>query len=168
MANTYTLIASSTVGSGGVADITFSAIPSTYTDLLIKFSARSSTASFGLYITINASSPHAITSRILEGDGASASSYTPTDNISGYINRSVQTASTFSNGELYFPNYLSGNNKSFSSDSVNETNGTSAFSALAALLWSNTAAITSIKLAAPTSANFDQYSTFYLYGISKT
>ena len=168
MANTYTLIASSTVGSGGVADFTFSAIPATYTDLLIKFSGRSSTTSFGLYVIINASSPHAITSKFLEGDGSAAISYSPSDGITAYLNRNIQTASTFSNGELYFPNYLSGNNKSFSSDSVNETNGTSAFSALAALLWSNTAAITSIKLAAPTSATFDQYSTFYLYGISNS
>lgn len=160
------LIETKTVGSGGLADITFNTIPATYTDLLIKYSARSSTANFGLYITINASSPHAITSRFLEGDGSTASSYSPTDNISGYINRSTQTASTFNNGELYFPNYLSSNNKSFSSDSVNENNGTSAFSALAALLWSNTAAITSIKLAAPSSAVFEQHSTFYLYGIS--
>jgi hypothetical protein len=168
MANTYKLIASSTVGSGGAANIEFTSIPATYTDLLIKYSARSSNSSFGLYITINASSPHAITSRFLEGDGSTVNNNIPGDNIAGYIGRSTQTASTFSNGELYFPNYLSGNNKSFSSDSVNETNGTSAFSALAALLWSNTAAITSIKLTAPTSATFVQYSTAYLYGISNS
>ena len=166
MSTNMELIDTKTVGAGGIADVTFSTIPTTYTDLVIKFSARSSTASFGLYVIINASSPHAITSKFLEGDGSTATSYSPTDGISAYLNRSIQTASTFSNGELYFPNYRSSNNKSFSSDSVNETNGTSAFASLAALLWSNTAAITSIKLAAPSSAVFEQYSTFYLYGIS--
>ena len=34
MANTYTLIASLTVGSGGAANIEFTSIPATYTDLL--------------------------------------------------------------------------------------------------------------------------------------
>ena len=43
MANTYTLIASSTVGSGGAANIEFTSIPATYTDLLIKMSARAAT-----------------------------------------------------------------------------------------------------------------------------
>ena len=36
MANTYVLISSSTVGSGGAASIDFSSIPATYTDLVLK------------------------------------------------------------------------------------------------------------------------------------
>jgi hypothetical protein len=35
------------------------------------------------------------------------------------------TASTFSNGEVYFPNYTSSNNKSFSADAVSEKNASS-------------------------------------------
>ena len=42
MATTYTLISSVTVGSGGAASIEFTSIPSTYTDLVLKLSARSS------------------------------------------------------------------------------------------------------------------------------
>ena len=34
------LISSQTVGSGGATDITFSSIPQTYTDLVIKVSSR--------------------------------------------------------------------------------------------------------------------------------
>jgi hypothetical protein len=37
MANTFELIASSTVGSGGAANIDFTSIPATYTDLCLKF-----------------------------------------------------------------------------------------------------------------------------------
>ena len=40
MANTYTLIASSTAGSGGAAYIEFTSIPNTYTDLLVMLSLR--------------------------------------------------------------------------------------------------------------------------------
>jgi hypothetical protein len=38
--NTYTLISSVTVGSGGAANMGFTSIPATYTDLLVKLSAR--------------------------------------------------------------------------------------------------------------------------------
>jgi hypothetical protein len=40
MADTYTLISSVTVGAGGASSIDFTSIPATYTDLLIKVSAR--------------------------------------------------------------------------------------------------------------------------------
>jgi hypothetical protein len=39
MANTYTLIESQVLGSSA-ASVTFSAIPATYTDLVLKFSSR--------------------------------------------------------------------------------------------------------------------------------
>jgi hypothetical protein len=37
MATTYEIIASVTVGSGGAANIEFTSIPATYTDLVLKF-----------------------------------------------------------------------------------------------------------------------------------
>ena len=40
MANTYQLINSNTVGSGGTATVTFSSIPATYTDFKVVASAR--------------------------------------------------------------------------------------------------------------------------------
>jgi hypothetical protein len=42
MATSTTLIASSTVGSGGAANVTLSSIPSTYTDLKILASTQDS------------------------------------------------------------------------------------------------------------------------------
>jgi hypothetical protein len=62
-----------------------------------------------------------------------------------------------------FPNYTSSNFKSFSADGANEDNTTSIYMGLTAGLWSQTAAITSLTLS---GANFAQYSTFTLYGIS--
>ena len=53
MANTYTLIASQTVGSGGASAINFGSIPNTYTDLLVKVSARMSSANGSAGITFN-------------------------------------------------------------------------------------------------------------------
>jgi hypothetical protein len=163
---TYIKIASNTVGSGGVASVTFSSIPSTYTDLIIKASVRSlvSSASDGqfLYMYPNGSSANQ-TIRILYGASTVTGSFTDTAKI-GYINPSDYTASVFSNTEIYISNYASASNKSISADSVNENNNPAQMS-LSASLWSNSTAISSIQLGS-VGGNLAQYSTFTLYGIS--
>lgn len=167
MANTYTLIASNTV-STAVSSVTFSSIPATYTDLVIKMSVRKANNDYDIELKFNGISS-GYSGRYLEGNGASASSgnYSSlTQAWSGTASNSNQTTGIFGNSEIYIPNYLSSNNKSLSADGVNETNGTTAYSHLLAWLWSNTAAITSIELNA-NGSTFVQYSTFYLYGIKK-
>jgi len=169
MANpTYVLINSYTVGAGNTSNVTFSSIPATYTDLTIKASIRTNSASnlTGL-ITINGSSS-SFTFLQIEGNGASATFYNGTTNATNTENGTGTTASTFSSFEFYFPNYAGSTNKSFSVDSVTENNATTAYADMCALLWSNTAAITSIALAPGSTANFAQYSTFYLYGIKNS
>ena len=163
---TYIKIASNTVGSGGVASVTFSSIPSTYTDLLVKVSARTSKVGVqdDLEIRFNGLTTNR-SSRDLLGNGSSAASYTyATVTYAGLVAGSTATTGTFSNGEIYFPNYNSSNYKSYSSDNAAETNATNAYVAFDAGLWSSTSAITSLTLQA--TANFVQYSTFTLYGIS--
>jgi hypothetical protein len=174
MANTYTLIASNTVGSGGASSISFTSIPSTYTDLVIKLSARSSstagrTNSGGIRFNTATTSQDDLT---LRGSGTAASSFADTYTASGYMyigefGNVNSTASTFTNTEIYIPNYAGSNNKSFSCDSVQEDNQTGAFVSLIAGLWSSSAAITQVDLYAITF-NFVQYSTAYLYGVSKS
>ena len=165
MANTYTLISSVTVGSGGAATIGFTSIPATYTDLLVKLSGRNTGA--GDYFTVNFNSSSSnFSARQIFGNAATVYSFTQTTAAeAGMLNNSSTTASTFNNAEMYIPNYLSSNYKSFSLDSVTENNATTAYALLSAGLWSNTAAITSITLT-PSANNFAQYSTAYLYGIS--
>jgi hypothetical protein len=167
MANTYTLIASSTVGSGGAATIDFTSIPSTYTDLLLFASTRPNGTDTWINISFNGSTSN-FTSRRISADGSSASSASESTNFANLLNgRSSYTANTFSNAYLYIPNYAGSNNKSFSTDSVNENNATEAVTALIAGLRSNTAAITQITLT-PNSGSFVQYSTAYLYGIKNS
>jgi len=167
MANTYSLISSVTVGSGGAASIAFTSIAATYTDLLIKFSiiTNHSGVSDGLDLTFN-SNASSYTYVYLLGDGSSASSSTGSAKVFAQVNGNTSTASTFGNGEVYIPNYASSNNKSFSTDSVSETNATGANAWLGANLWANSAAITSISLTPQIGTSFNQYSTAYLYGIS--
>lgn len=169
MANTYNAIATVTVGSGGAANITFSSIPATYTDLVLKLSLRSNRASTwdNTQIEINSSTAN-MTSRLLTGNGSTASSGNVTVFYVGDIPAASATSNTFANQEVYLPNYAGSSNKSGSSDSVAENNATAGFNQLAANLWSQTAAITSVKMYSGNAENFVQYSTATLYGIKNS
>jgi hypothetical protein len=167
MANTYTLIASNTV-STAVSSITFSSIPATYTDLLLKGSARDSTGGGGaavVKVQFNGSTAN-FTGNYIYGTGSTAGSQTDQPRMVGNAPGGSYTANTFSNFEFYVPNYALANYKSVSADIVAENNATATDMNLSAVLWSNTAAITSITLT--TDANFVQYSSFYLYGIKSS
>lgn len=170
MAYTYVKIASVAVGSGGASTIDFTSIPAIYTDLKVVYSIRDSVASTNsgnLKITFNGSTT-TYTNKLLYGQGASAaSSNSGTTFADAGILQSMpsaaNTASVFSNNEIYIPNYLSSNYKSASIDTVGENNTVTAYAALDAALWSNTAAITQITATA--QSLFVQYSTATLYGI---
>ena len=169
---TYIKIASNTVGVGGAASVTFSSIPATYTDLVIKASARiTSVDPLGsMTLDFNGSSAN-YTLIMLRGSGSAAASFsrgTFGSNFVSYVTTTGGTASTFTNTELYFPNYASSTYKSVSIDAVQEDNTTAAYSLLEAGLWSQTTAISSLTLnPVATAGVFSQYSTFTLYGISK-
>lgn len=172
MANTYTLIASSTVGSGGAANIEFTSIPNTYTDLLIKYSLRTTdTVSVYTDINVQLNSTNSSGGKVLYAiSGTTVGSYSPNaaQSFFAMADGDTATASTFGNGEIYIPNYLSSNNKSLSGDSVIENNGTNNGINLAAGLYSVTSAVTSFKLTPAASLSFKQYSTAYLYGIKNS
>lgn len=174
MPNTYIKIGSVTVGSGGATSIDFTSIPSTYTDLCLKLSARNDagTTVGGFWVEFNGSTSN-LSSRFLFGNGSAVGSVTDGTAIFGYTNADSSTANIFSDAEIYVPNYASATNKSVSIDSVMENNATAANMAITGGLWSNTSAITSIKLrtfnnSTSASANFKQYSTATLYGIKNS
>ena len=165
MANTFELIASSTVGAGGATAFDFTSIPSTYTDLCLKWSARGTNADPVEFITISLNgSSTSFTARFLRGRGSTVDSYTDTTLVT-QVDGANATSNTFSNGEFYFPNYAGSTNKSYSMDGVTENNATAADAVLGAGLWSNTAAINRITLTVGGGRNFVQYSTAYLYGV---
>jgi hypothetical protein len=164
-----------TVGSGGASSISFTSIPQTYTDLVLKLSTRTTEnpgpSALGLQIN-GASTSLNVTA--LRGNGAAASSFTLATTSGGFARYSGQsgqasdtTASTFSNQEIYIPNYTSANFKSMSLDSVTENNGTTAYAELNAILWSSTSAITSLAVNVyGGGGSFVQYSTATLYGVT--
>ena len=165
MANTMTLIQSVTVPSGGASSIDFTSIPSTYTDLVLKVSARNDTTAIqNLNLKFNGVTT-SLSIKYLEGAGSGtpAAGSASIGNI-GSNPGSTATASTFGNAEVYIPNYAGSTNKSYSSDSVTENNATLAYADLLAGLWSSTAAINQITVFSQ-SGNLVQYSSAYLYGI---
>ncbi len=169
---TYQLIASNVLGSSA-SSITFSSIPATYTDLVLRFSSRSDVGSAGLtlYLSPNASTSSDSTT-ILWADGTSAFSTrfsaTGIGLYMGWVN-GTRTANTFSSAEIYIPNYAGSTNKVFSSAIAEESNSTAdtRISATAGL-WSNTAAITSLVVKISAGVNFVSGSSFYLYGIKNS
>jgi hypothetical protein len=166
---TYIQIGSTvTVGAGGAANIDFTSIPSTYTDLVVKVCGRTNRAAVfdDILISFNGSTA-SFTGRELYGDGAAAASIT-TARAASIATGANATASTFGNSEIYVPNYAGSANKSFSVDGVQETNATTAYAIMIAGLWSNTAAINQVTLTPSVGTLFSQYSTASLYGISKS
>ena len=171
MALTYTALASVTVGSGGAANIEFTSIPGTYTDLMLKLSLRTDRSSDSDYLKVTVNNNTSSYSDLyLRGNGSAVASGTNSTTFWEVhrTNASTSTASTFGNIDLYIPNYGGSNNKSGYYDGVNENNATLAYAYLGALLWSNSAAITSIKMTPGAGTNFVQYSTATLYGIKNS
>jgi hypothetical protein len=174
MANTYILI-SSNVLTSAAASVTFSSIPATYTDLVLRIGARASAASIypdGLQTTFNGSSAANYSQTFLYADAATPSSSGYSNqtlmNILASVNGGTSTSNTFSNIEIYIPNYAGSTNKNLNTSVVAETNSASNLVwniGSYAGLWSNTSAISSIAFNC--GSNLETGSSFYLYGIKK-
>jgi hypothetical protein len=167
---TYTLISSNVLASSA-ASVTFSAIPATYTDLVLRFSVRST----GGYIVNNLFYVNGITTGTamsyteLKGTGSAASSTRNSGNpytIVGVVEGTDYTSNTFSSGEVYIPSYTASQNKPFSTFSVSETNATAAEMKLLANLNSSNTAISQIDIKPGDGFSYASGSSFYLYGIS--
>jgi len=163
-----TLIQTLTASGGSVAGFDFTSIPGTYTDLLIVASLRNTGNNDPwTYIKLNTSTAN-FTGRMLftdSGGGASTSTI-PYNNFLIHNNTTGTTANTFTSAQVYIPNYAGSTNKSISIESHNETNATFNYKQMAAMLWSNTAAITGFSVY-PNADQFSQYSSVSLYGVLK-
>lgn len=155
---TYTLIASNTLGSNS-GTVTFSSIPSTYTDLVVVYGAIGN-ADLQVVLRLNNDSGSNYSVTILGGNGTTASSaresnvYITTD-----YNYSVTTS-----GGITILNLMDYSNtttyKTVLCRSGNGGKGTQANVGL----WRSTAAINRVDLIT-TNSTFASGSTFKLYGI---
>lgn len=180
-ANTYTLISSNVLASSA-ASVTFSSIPATYTDLVLRLSTRGDNATiWNNYLRLKINATSALSSiTYIAGTGAAASSFTasgigstgfyPITNAAGSVmsNSAGNTASTFDNIEIYIPSYTATQNKPLSTFGVAEQNATTAYIVAGAGLERTTAAITTLTLQQDAATNFVTGSSFYLYGIKNS
>lgn len=168
MASTYVLISSNTLSSSA-ASVTFSSIPSTYTDLVLRGSIRSTTAIDG-QLTFNGTGGTVYSRTYLRGDGSTAgsarNSSTSQVTLDDIYRNGSSTTNTFASFEIYMPSYLASQNKPISYDGADETNGTSAYRYAIAGLFRDTTAISSLTLTFTTAAVSG--SSFYLYGIKNS
>ena len=173
--STYTLIQSQTLASSA-ASVTFSSIPSTYTDLVLRVSARSNDAAVTESLTVAVNGSTALTSyTYIEGTASAATSgnagFNDNVQLTASLDADNATANTFNNAEIYIPNYTSTSSKPMSAFAVAENNSaTTAVITNTAGLYRTTTAINTITISLNTygTNNFKANSSFYLYGISNS
>jgi len=172
MTNTFDKIQTVTVGSGGAANIEFTSIPGTYTDLKIFGSTRSGSSSGNqLALRFNSDTGSNYSRKLLYGDGSSVQSFSGTSETYArfaFTQSSTFTASVFNNFVIYIPNYATSLTKVAGAEGVTENNATQAEASLHGITWNSSAAITIITLLDSGSTNFAQYSSATLYGIKNT
>lgn len=172
MANTYTAISSQVLASTA-ASVTFSSIPTTYTDLLLRCSVRSTTSSGQDYLQIqfNNDTGTNYSMTMIYTNASTASSYR--DSNTTFIDQmpidlSTNTANTFSVNEIYIPNYQNTSSRPLLHFGAAEGNVTTnaAWMALNAGLYRGTSAISSLKVIDANGTGFAAGSRFDLYGIT--
>jgi len=161
MANTYTLIEAKTLTSSN-ATVDFTSIPQTYTDLLVKVSAKSNRGSYSdMVLRFNSDSTTYENRRFFGESGVVGQDASEHTNIGGTNTGSYQ----FCNAEYYIPGYTSALNQSwvvFTVSAYNHAN--QAFTTIASGSWDGATAITSLQIT-DIASTFQADSTFYLYGI---
>ena len=170
--SSYESIATTTVGSGGSATITFSSIPATFTHLQSRGIGRSDAASglSWMYIRFNGDSGTNYASHYLQGNGTAASagaitgSGSNTEQRLGDFPRADATSGIFGVGIVDILDYTNTNKyKTTRFLGGVDKNGSGVID-LYSSLWLSTSAVTSITLT-PQANNWVQYSSFALYGI---
>lgn len=163
---TFKLISTTTVGSGGTAEIDFTNIPQGYKDLKVLFSGRSESTTQSFRFTFNNNTSNYST-RALVGDGSTTASDNNGDTtfLRVYaINPSTYSANVFNNAEIYIPNYSGSLAKTAQILAVTENNATESYMIIGAGRWNDTAAITSLKIFV-SGADIAEFSSASLYGI---
>jgi hypothetical protein len=170
----YDSIATTTVGAGGSATVTFSSIPSTYKHLQIRSIARSANAAKAedIVAVFNSDTGSNYTNHLLVGNGSTAAAYSGTSQTYiksvTYATGTTASANIFGAGIMDILDYTNTNKytttRALVGMDLNEANTFAQLQFFSAL-WLNTAAITNITIKCATGANISQYSSFALYGI---
>lgn len=161
MPSTYEPIETKTL-TGSVTDVTFTAIPSTYTDLVLVIDALCSAGANSTFLLqFNGDSGANYSRTFMYGDGSTAASGRDVNQSNGMALVSIDTT-TRGNNIISINNY---SNSTTYKSALSRMNLTSNVSAAIVGLWKSTAAITSIKIFNTVPRSIIAGSTFTLYGI---
>jgi hypothetical protein len=161
--NTYVPIATQTIGSA-VASVTFSSIPSTYTDLIVVSSLANNNFD-SLYFKINGDTGSNYSSTYMTGTGSAASSARQANNTTGIFagaSNIGMSSTVYGNSTIQIMNYA--NTTTYKTALCRWSLGNSEVNASVGL-WRSTSAINSISILAP-SGTLSVGSTLSLYGIA--
>ena len=162
MASTYEKIATTTLGSAA-ANITFSSITGSYTDLVLIVQGGGSSSGYNFCIRFNSDTGSNYSVTRLRGNGSTASSDRGS-NLS-YIYTESMTTNTDSNFIININNYS--NSNTYKTALIRANNVPDSRMGASVGLWRNTAAITSISISPEFSINLISGTTATLYGILK-
>ena len=157
--STYTPIATQTLGSSATS-VTFSSIPSTYTDLIIVANVNCPTRAANVGCQYNGDTSANYSWTRLYGTGSSAVSSRATSQVRSDFGIAGNT--DWSTLICQIQNY---SNTTTYKTGLGRGNFAAGYVSAFVNLWSSTAAISSIKLLNEFNENFAAGSTFTLYGI---
>lgn len=185
MANTFQLIAATTIDNTSPTSFSFTNIPQTYDDLYVMWSGRENIHNGHLFakMTINTTLGNTDHYGLYYYGGGDSGSSSASGNLvatglnygtAGMWNANGSTANFWSSNGTYLSNYTSSYPKTFSTEGYGGNNSTGSYSAAltqSSYTWSpgSPTGITSLYFWSyqGTYAIY-QYSTFYLYGIKNT
>lgn len=154
--------------SSSVSSITLGTIPTTYNDLYIVASLKTTTGTSGWYDILwrpnNDSSNYA--QRMVYGSGTSYTNLAENSFNTRISSAASSSVSVYGSTTIYIADYTSTNPKSVIFDTISENNGAQAFQGVTAGLYSGGSAITSFTLVA-LSGNIERYSSITVYGVLK-
>ena len=155
--NTYVAIATQTLGSTATS-VTFSSIPSTYTDLVVVCNPIESATGNLVWAQVNGDTGANYSDTVIYGTGSAAPSTRHT-NVN-YIYAFLTSDTGNKNTVIQFMNYA---NTTTYKTVLLRSNSTANYVQAGVYLWRSTSAINSILLSA--QGTFPVGSTFSLYGI---
>ncbi len=161
--STYTKIASTTLGSAA-ASVTFSSIPSTYTDLVLVMNYFS-TASEWPMIQFNSDTATNYSFTEMYGNGTSAASLRQSSINGIWVGYGAYSPAGSTNPGTIIINIQNYSNTTTNKTTLSRSNSTNGVEATVGL-WRNTAAINTIVLKHQTATTYIAGSTFNLYGIT--
>ena len=162
MPSTYNKIEAKTLGTA-TSSVTFTSIPSTYTDLVMIINGSIASGNPSIWIRMNSDSGSNYSFTRLTGNGSAAASSRESSQTKGFIASAFGMTTTYeTNIIMQVMNY---SNATTYKTTLSRANTPSLGTEASVNLWRSTSAITAIEILNSSATNFTVGSTFTLYGI---